>query len=119
MLAACCLVLVHYLSLNMFHPLSAFVMVGFVMVVQVFATIQFARRLLTRTVLSSQCANGVSWLVIVGVLGIAHFILPSFPELRWPDDVVIFGGFALVSALLSLLTTYVVKLWNGRTLTSG
>ena len=34
MLAACCLVLVHYLSLNMFHPLSAFVMVGFVMVVQ-------------------------------------------------------------------------------------
>ncbi len=108
-LAAVALVAIHYFSLNMANPIAAFAMTGFVIAIQVFASAQISRRLQTKSVLASQCVNGMSWMAVVGVLAAAHYILPSVPELRWPD-MVVFGGLALVSALLSVLACYVVKL---------
>jgi predicted membrane channel-forming protein YqfA (hemolysin III family) len=110
-LAAAALVLVHHFSLPIDKRNSALTMAGVVTTIQFLASAQITRQLQTRSIPVSQTTNGLSWLAVIGVLGISHYILSSVPELRWLD-VSVFVGLGCASALLSVLACYVAKLWR-------
>ena len=109
--AAAILVSVHHFSLPIAKPVSALAMAGLVTVIQFIASAEIGRRLQTRSIPVSQATNGLSWLAVLGVLGLSHHILSSVPELRW-SDLSVFGGLGFASALLSLLACFIGKLWR-------
>jgi len=89
-------------------PLAAFGMVAIVILIQSLMAVQIARRFGSQGLYISQCINGLSWLAVMGVLGVAHRVLPKAPKLNW-YDIAVFGSFAFASALVCLLVFFVVK----------